>query len=108
MLRTLVLVLMGCALSPALAHVNSGANCASCHSSSRSGMTLTGHGSTADLGAGVGKVFQVKPGQTVSLEARREPLSPWTVAGEVPGNGNVQRLSAAAAGPTAVYRVRVD
>jgi hypothetical protein len=52
---------------PARAHINSGANCANCHSTARSGMSLTGFQSTTNLGTGALKVFQVTPGQTASI-----------------------------------------
>lgn len=49
------------------AHVNSGANCASCHSTARSGMALTGQTGTTNAGSGVLKVFRVKPGETAAI-----------------------------------------
>lgn len=59
-----VLSFLPCA---AIAHVNSGSNCASCHSTARNGMTLTGSHSVTNVGSGVRKVFQVIPGNTVDL-----------------------------------------
>jgi hypothetical protein len=53
--------------SAALGHVTSGANCVSCHSTARQGLSLTGFQSTTNLGAGTLKVYRVVPGQSVPI-----------------------------------------
>jgi hypothetical protein len=64
--RLAVFVLLSAAVSVE-AHVNSGANCASCHSSARQGMRITGFQLSTNLGSGVRKVFQVRPGETATV-----------------------------------------
>ena len=43
-------------------------NCAGCHTVPQNGMAITNYQSTANLGAGLRKVFQVSPGQTAVIQ----------------------------------------
>ena len=52
---------------PSPAHVGSGANCASCHGTSRNAMSLSGFQTTTNVSTGSLKVFQVRPGETVPI-----------------------------------------
>jgi hypothetical protein len=65
--RRFVTGVLGFLPCAAMAHVNSGSNCASCHSTARNGMTMTGSHSVTNVGSGLRKVFQVLPGATVDL-----------------------------------------
>lgn len=66
-LRSFSILLVVLSTLSVQAHVGSGANCASCHSSSRNAMTLTGFQSTTEPSAGGLKVFSVAPGGTVPI-----------------------------------------
>jgi hypothetical protein len=43
-------------------------DCAGCHATSQNGMAITNYQTTANLGSGLLKVFQVKPGQTAVIQ----------------------------------------
>lgn len=66
----LTLTALVVASTVAQAHVGSGANCASCHSTARNGMTIDGFNSVTNLGSGAFKVFAVRPGSAVNLGIR--------------------------------------
>ncbi len=65
--RSLVVLVFAAVGLSADARVGSGANCASCHSTSRNAMSLTGFQLTTNLSAGSLKIFQVEPGQSVPI-----------------------------------------
>jgi len=66
-LTVLASLLLDLAMLPVQAHVGSGANCVSCHSSARNAMSLTGFQLTTNVSTGSLKVYSVAPGETVPI-----------------------------------------
>lgn len=65
--QVMAAMLLGWGGDAAMGHVNSGANCASCHSTARNGMNLVGFQSLTNLGAGNRAFFQVVRGERLSV-----------------------------------------